>query len=269
MESYDISIIIPSKNNDIKLKKLIESIKKNKNINFEIIVIDNFSNDNTLEYCNEMNVKILQNNFKRAKAKNYGAKISKSNYLLFLDSDMEISNNLLYNCIEMLKIYDALCIKEKSIGNFLISKIRNFEISGNFYDPYLNVARCFRREIFLKCNGYDESLEAGEDLMLQKCLLNNKINLGWIDSGIVHDESNLNLIQFLKKQKLYSQYLKTIKKDEFWLEVISLRRRLKNLKKSVKNNGFIRSFFLLFMVFIFRIIEIMFMMISRGKRSDE
>jgi len=173
---------------------------------------------------------------------------------------MEIDNNLLYNCIEMLKIYDALCIKEKSIGNFLISKVRNFEISGNFYDPYLNVARCFRKEIFLKCNGYDESLEAGEDLMLQKCLLNNKINLGWMDSGIVHDESNLNLIQFLQKQKLYAKYLKIIKKDEFWLEVISLRRRLKNLRKSIKNNGFIRSFFLLFMVFIFRIIEIVFIM---------
>ncbi|MGC9074108.1 MAG: glycosyltransferase family 2 protein, partial [Caldisericum sp.] len=106
-----ISIIIPTYNNGESLFRLLNSIEKNKT-NYEIIAIDKFSTDNTKEYCENFKVKLFQSNFLRSKAKNFGASMASSKYILFLDSDMEISENLLDIILDKLKEYDALCIKE-------------------------------------------------------------------------------------------------------------------------------------------------------------
>ena len=56
-----VSIIIPTKNNTSLLKRCIESLENNTNYkNFEIIIIDNNSDDKTtLKYFDSLDYKIL------------------------------------------------------------------------------------------------------------------------------------------------------------------------------------------------------------------
>jgi len=96
------SIIIPSYNYAKTLGRAINSILNQGGDDYEILIIDDGSTDNTPaiagEYCKKFNNKIkyyLQENQGPATARNYGAKLSLGEYLFFLDADDEMSPNSL------------------------------------------------------------------------------------------------------------------------------------------------------------------------------
>jgi len=95
-----VSIIIVSWNVKDLLLKCIESVLFfSKNINFEIIVVDNGSSDGTLEAikCDFPNIKLISNNKNLgfAKANNQGIKIAKAEYILLLNPDTEFIEDTL------------------------------------------------------------------------------------------------------------------------------------------------------------------------------
>lgn len=78
--------------------RLIESFKKHiHSSDYEVIVVDNNSQDGTVEILNELypEVKIIANNYNAGYAggMNQGYKISKGEYLFFMNPDMEIHEN--------------------------------------------------------------------------------------------------------------------------------------------------------------------------------
>lgn len=85
-----LSIIIPTKNEEKYLPKLLESIKKQTFKDYEIIVSDNGSKDKTKEIAKKYGCKVVKGGLP-GKARNEGAKIAKGDVLLFLDSDTELS----------------------------------------------------------------------------------------------------------------------------------------------------------------------------------
>lgn len=106
------SIIIPTFNRAVSLSSCIIKIKQQTYTNWECIIIDDGSTDNTKEALNriiETNDPIFyfyQNNSERSIARNNGALKAKGNYYIFLDSDDEFE----YNHLESL----YLSIKESN-----------------------------------------------------------------------------------------------------------------------------------------------------------
>ena len=101
-----VSIIVPVYNSETTIFKCIKTIvENNKNIKKEIIIINDGSNDKTLEIIKKIkNVKII--NFKKNKgvgnARQYGAKIAKYDTLCYVDSDLFISKNSIKKLIKKL-----------------------------------------------------------------------------------------------------------------------------------------------------------------------
>ena len=95
-----LSIIIPTKNEEKYLPKLLESIKKQTFKDYEIIVADNKSTDKTKKIAKKYKCKIVKGGLP-GKARNRGAKSAIGNILLFLDADTELkSKNFLDKAIE-------------------------------------------------------------------------------------------------------------------------------------------------------------------------
>ncbi|WP_348798906.1 glycosyltransferase family 2 protein [Flavobacterium adhaerens] len=97
----DISIIIVNYKSWNPLRKCLESIlsANNSNIKFEVIIVDNFSDDNQLEtFKKEFDTFIFiksASNLGFAYGCNLGVKQAKGKYLLFLNPDTTIASNTL------------------------------------------------------------------------------------------------------------------------------------------------------------------------------
>ena len=104
---HTCTIIIPVFNKVEFTKKCIESIIKNTPQNlFKIIIIDNASTDDTLNYLKSLegDVRVITNekNLGFAKACNQGAQMASTEYLLFLNNDTEPEKGWIEPLIEVL-----------------------------------------------------------------------------------------------------------------------------------------------------------------------
>lgn len=110
--SIDVSIIIPCKNEVNNLKSTVDSIIKSKNnLSFEVIVVDDASQDLSTEFINSdlytNNYKdvvlIKTNNIGAAGARNAGAKVARGKYLFFCDAHVKVPEKWLDDLVNTLK----------------------------------------------------------------------------------------------------------------------------------------------------------------------
>ncbi len=88
----DLSTVIITLNEEANIDKCIRSIH---DISDEIIVIDSFSTDRTREICEGFNVQFYQKKFvDYSDQKNYGIHLAKCKYILSIDADEELSQEL-------------------------------------------------------------------------------------------------------------------------------------------------------------------------------
>lgn len=92
-----ISIIIPNKDNVDILRRCLESINKSTYKNYEIIIVENNSQEeNTFSYYKELekqeNVKVVtwENEFNYSAINNFGRTFAQGEYLVLLNNDIEI-----------------------------------------------------------------------------------------------------------------------------------------------------------------------------------
>ena len=82
------SIIIPNYNKEEYVEETLDSIFNQTYKNFEVIVIDDASSDNSIEKIKNYDVKLFHTNRKMAGgARNVGLDNATGDYILFLDSD--------------------------------------------------------------------------------------------------------------------------------------------------------------------------------------
>ena len=117
-----VSIIIPTYNHAHFLRLALSSVCSQTFNNWEAIVVNNFSQDNTIEIVNSFNDPRIQlTNYENkgiiAAARNYGLSLAKAPIIAFLDSDDIWYPEKLRFCLEKLETgYDLVCHSEVWIG---------------------------------------------------------------------------------------------------------------------------------------------------------
>lgn len=166
-----LSIIIPTYNEEEYLPVLLESIKKQSFDDYEIIVADANSTDKTREIAKSYGCIVVDGGLP-AKGRNNGAKIAKGEYLLFLDSDLKLTDDYLRNVIYEFKmerlgiaITQMLPMSNKVEDKLFHDFANYFMISVEKIKPH--GAGCYgiiaRKELHDACGGFDEDLNFGED----------------------------------------------------------------------------------------------------------
>ena len=118
----DLSIVIINWNTKALLKDCLESIYKNThNISFEIIVVDNASNDGSVEMIDQdyKNIVLIKNktNIGFAKANNLAFKSIEGRYVLLLNSDTLVLPDAFENTIKYMDSNDNVGIITPKILN--------------------------------------------------------------------------------------------------------------------------------------------------------
>ena len=166
-----LSIIIPTYNEEEYLPVLLESIKKQSFDDYEIIVADANSTDKTREIAKSYGCIVVDGGLP-AKGRNNGAKIAKGEYLLFLDSDLMLTDEYLRNVIYEFQmerlgiaITQMLPMSNKVEDKLFHDFANYFMISVEKIKPH--GAGCYgiiaRKELHDACGGFDEELNFGED----------------------------------------------------------------------------------------------------------
>lgn len=124
-----VTIVIPTYNHAEKLNVALQSILRQTFTAWKVIVVNNFSTDNTIDIVNSFaDPRIHLFNFKNngviAASRNYAMKLADTKFIAFLDSDDIWYEKKLEICIEALnKGFDLVCHGEAIIKDGI--KIRN------------------------------------------------------------------------------------------------------------------------------------------------
>jgi glycosyltransferase involved in cell wall biosynthesis len=177
------SIIISVLNGEKFLKKTLDSILMQNYLDFEIIIIDAGSKDNTnliinLYKLNHSNIyhEIIQN-ISFPKALNYGFKMAKGEIYAFINSDDYYLNNSVFdnvnsifqinnsvNWLHSKGLYVDINNKPLFFYNSKDVTFKNFVLEANSFICQPTVF--FRKSIFVNSNGFDENIICLVDLDL-------------------------------------------------------------------------------------------------------
>ncbi|RJR29784.1 glycosyltransferase [Candidatus Microgenomates bacterium] len=188
-----VSIIIATKNEELNINRLLVSIRKQTYKNIEVIIVDNFSIDQTIKIAQRFNTRIIQQSRERSKQRNTGAVQAKGKYLLFLDADMELPQNIIGMCVKKCEHgkYAALIIPENTPLISWFAHIKNLEKSIYKNEDLIEAPRFITKTSFTSVGGYNENLIAGEDWDLAQKMRNHHVNIGRINSSLYHYETSL------------------------------------------------------------------------------
>ena len=106
-----ISVIIPVYNGEKYISECIESVLKQTFGDFEIIVINDGSTDNTAEICKKFDkIKYFyQKNRGVSKSREKGLQMSKGEYITFIDSDDKVKGDFLEKMLSEMGSCDIVC----------------------------------------------------------------------------------------------------------------------------------------------------------------
>ena len=172
-----VSIIIPTFNRAHLIGETLDSVLAQIYENWECIIVDDGSTDNSSEIIGNFVKKDSrfqyyhrpQNRRKGANAcRNYGVEKSKSEYLIFLDSDDRLLDYCLQNRIAKTNEFPDYCfwifpmfVEEKN-GGFVEKEItyqQNYLIEFLSYRlQWQTMSTLWNKDFFIKISGFDESL---------------------------------------------------------------------------------------------------------------
>ena len=241
------SIVLPNYNHGHYLKDAIESVLNQNYKNWELLIIDNYSTDNSdkvISSYNDSRIRVfkIKNEGIIAKSRNLGIKNAKAEWIAFLDSDDIWYFNKLSRLIELTdKNFDIICSNEY-----------RYDLKGGVKKPlYYNLkSNNFYRELLLKGNalstsativsrdflkknklGFSENLDfitvEDYDLWMQIALKNGSFGFcnEFLGDFRIHESNNSNnfklhsnnLIKLLKKHVYEIQNFSN--KDKLWDKV--------------------------------------------------
>lgn len=205
--SIKFSIIIPCYNVEKYIEKTIKSVLSQTYSNFELLLINDGSTDNTFKIIKQLKetddrIRVFsQENLGVSQTRNKGISLSKGEFIYFLDGDDLIENNLLEKANE---IFDKKEIDVFSFGYDVFRGENRLELSNKKFDSSILTSKEFLKRFFVKdipqsiCSlivkkeifknlYFKENMVVGEDLEFQiQLLLNNEINIYYSSDMFFH-----------------------------------------------------------------------------------
>ena len=205
-----VSIVIPAYNEPKVIEILLLSIRNQSYTYIETIVVDDNSRDDTVTISKKYTPKVYKREHaERSIQRNFGARKAKGKYLLFLDADMELTKDVVKGCVHLAQKNSKIggvVIPEESIARTYWEKVKAHERS--FYnesgDKTTDAARFFRKSVFEKVGGYDETITGPEDWDLPETVKKSGYEIGRIKSKIYHYERVKGPFKLAQKKYYYA-----------------------------------------------------------------
>lgn len=188
MNKQELSIVIPCKNEKELIVKVLEYIRVQE-INCKIIISDSSNDGITPLYIKKyiksslLDIIIIDGGLPSI-ARNKGAKLVGTPYILFLDADMFLTDpNILNDCLKIIKSKDyhlITCHIKSETGkyNWIYNIFSSVQILLSFFHPIaVGGFMLFKTEEFKKLNGFNEEDKIAEDYHLSSKIKPKKFKI--------------------------------------------------------------------------------------------
>ena len=205
----EISIIVPVYNVEKYLENCIESILNQTFKDFELILVDDGSTDNSGKICDiyekkDSRIKVIhKNNGGLSSARNTGLDIACGKYVGFIDSDDSIHPRMyemLYDlikkyesdisCCNYKKIYDIFKDEYENVNSLEVIEMSNIEAIKNLYDKEIGVKlviacnKLYRKNLFDNIR-YKVGRLHEDEFMAHRILYNSK-KITYVDNELYY-----------------------------------------------------------------------------------
>jgi glycosyltransferase involved in cell wall biosynthesis len=213
------SIVIPCKNEEQNIGKLLQAIRKQSiyTADVQIIIADAGSTDKTLEIIDEhihlygMNISIIKGGYP-ATGRNKGASVANSTYVFFMDADILPGNDYLLEDVLNKMISGNLDLTTayiRSLGGSWKDKLfwtaHNVILSLYWlFVPFsTGMFMCFKLDTFREMGGFDERIILGEDFDLTSRV--SKKKFGVANNFIWNSNRRFMKMGYLKTIFMYTR----------------------------------------------------------------
>ena len=191
-QSNKISVLMSVYNDEKRVSKSIESILNQTFQDFEFLILDDCSTDNTYEICNyyakkNQKIKLMKNNQNLGLTKSLNLLISESNYELIArqDSDDESFKQRLEIQLKIIEKYNldacttlAIIDELKGTRPFL-SHLFPKKLIIKYKNPFIHGSLLIKKRVLENVGMYDERFKFAQDykLMFDLIRLNHKLKI--------------------------------------------------------------------------------------------
>jgi glycosyltransferase involved in cell wall biosynthesis len=208
-----VSVIVTTFNSASFVEPCFKAVQRQSYPHIELVVVDNNSSDSTRELAARYTSKVIRNFNRRGTQKNTGARESSGQYIFFVDSDMELSRNVVKACVETMEanpVLKALVVPEQSFGEGFWAQCKVLERSYYIGVDWMEAARFFSREGFESVGGFDEHIRFGEDIDLPARIRDKHgpESIGRVNELIYHNERRMRFWNNLQKKFYYATQMR-------------------------------------------------------------
>ncbi len=128
MDRQKLSVVILAKNEEKKIRNCLESVKWAD----EIVVVDGFSTDSTVDICKEYGARVVQHRFEGdfGEERNIGIDNSSGDWILQLDADEVVTEGFKTGVLEVLKGEEKFVAYKFLRKNFFLGRFMRY---GGWY----------------------------------------------------------------------------------------------------------------------------------------
>jgi glycosyltransferase involved in cell wall biosynthesis len=262
--STGISVIVPTLDSAASLPHLLNSLRRQTDQSYELIIVDGGSSDETTDLARRSGALVLTGG-NRSQSRNVGARAAHSDKLLFLDSDMEAHPDLVASCVAALGTSDCVCIGEFVAGDGYWCGCRRLEAAASAGDVLLEAARAFRKSAFLGLGGYDPSVAYQEDIDLQYRSIDRGLRIGHLPSGLTHRDQDLRFWRYMSKRGAQDMSVVRAKHPKYWRTMTAPSYRIRALLRYLSREHRVDMIFYIPGLAIIRLAEF----VSRPKELSD
>ena len=233
-----VSVVIPTKNSEEFIDRVIVNLLNQHYHDMELIVVDNFSTDSTRDRVLEFVDQFYQVGPERVAQVNYGISKAKGELIYVTGSDMTRDYDFIKECAAKIKEgYDAVYMSVKTdcdVKHFW-GKVKALE-RASYIGTYIESARFFKKSVWEALNCFNEKVISMEE-DFQHRLDYAGYYTGRIRGREYHLHEDDTLKKIFAKAFYYGQFMKPYlkkHKSRGWKQLSPLRPNLKLFLKQPK-----------------------------------
>jgi len=166
----DVSVVMCARNAEKYIENCISSLLDQTFENFEIVIVDDMSSDNTaniIRKFDDKRIRYFRNKewLKIAKSRNKGVKYANGRYVFFTDADCTVSRKWIEEGIKYLEDKNCVGVEGKI---YYVSKdyeptFSDHALENRSGGQFMTASAAYRKDVVMNVGGFDERLDYLDD----------------------------------------------------------------------------------------------------------